>query len=233
MQFTKLKIPDLILISPRRIEDARGYFAEVFQENLFHNQAAPVHFVQENEALSNAIGTVRGMHFQKPPAAHGKLVRVLRGSVYDVAVDIRHGSPTFGMHVGIKLDVTADKMLWIPPGFAYGYCTLEPTTLITYKITDFYSPEHDSGIVWNDPELCINWPIDASAAILSEKDRRLPLFSGASAYIHFSGLCSGRNEMKFCKDCLSHHQPSEVKVIDNNKQFIWNHSKQEGVDDAF
>ncbi|CAF3942678.1 unnamed protein product [Rotaria sordida] len=174
MQFTKLEIPDVVLIEPRRLEDTRGYFREVFHEKIFKTHVADVHFVQDNEAMSTAIGTVRGLHFQKPPAAHGKLVRVLNGAAYDVAVDIRHGSPFFGKHIDLILDAVSAKMLWIPPGFAHGYCTLKSDTIVAYKITDFYSAEHDAGIAWNDPDLGINWPVASNDAIVSDKDRRLP-----------------------------------------------------------
>ncbi|CAF4395159.1 unnamed protein product, partial [Rotaria sordida] len=109
--------------------------------------------------MSTAIGTVRGLHFQKPPAAHGKLVRVLNGAAYDVAVDIRHGSPFFGKHIDLILDAVSAKMLWIPPGFAHGHCTLKSDTIVAYKITDFYSAEHDAGIAWNDPDLGIHSPV--------------------------------------------------------------------------
>ncbi|CAF4047852.1 unnamed protein product [Rotaria sp. Silwood1] len=176
MQFTKLEIPDVVLIEPRRLDDIRGYFMEVFHEKVFRTHVADVHFVQDNEAMSAGVGTVRGLHFQKPPAAHGKLVRVLNGAVYDVAVDIRHGSPFFGKHVGLVLDASSAKMLWIPPGFAHGYCTLKNDNIVAYKITDFYSAEHDAGIVWNDPDLGINWPVTSNDAILSDKDRLLPAF---------------------------------------------------------
>ncbi|CAF2156115.1 unnamed protein product [Rotaria magnacalcarata] len=152
MQFTKLEIPDVVLIEPQRLEDARGYFIEVFHEKSFQEHVADVHFVQDNEAMSTAIGTVRGLHFQKPPAAHGKL------------------------HVGLVLDALSGKMLWIPPGFAHGYCTLKTDSTVAYKITDFYSAEHDAGTAWNDLTLGINWPVDPSNAIISDKDRSLPAF---------------------------------------------------------
>jgi dTDP-4-dehydrorhamnose 3,5-epimerase len=185
MQITKLEIPDVLLIEPRRLEDARGYFMEVLHEKTFKMNVADVHFVQDNEAMSVAIGTMRGLHFQKPPAAHGKLVRVLNGAVYDVAVDIRHGSPSFGKHVAVELDASAGNMLWIPPGFAHGYCTLKNDSLVAYKITDFYSAEHDTGIVWNDPQIGINWPVNTSDAILSEKDRLLPLLADVPPFFTF------------------------------------------------
>jgi dTDP-4-dehydrorhamnose 3,5-epimerase len=177
MQITKLEIPDVLLIQPRRLEDARGYFVEVLHEKIFRMNVADVHFVQDNEAMSATTGTIRGLHFQKPPAAHGKLIRVLNGAIYDVAVDIRHGSPSYGKHVSVILDAAAGHMLWIPPGFAHGYCTLKNDSIVAYKITDFYSAEHDAGIAWNDPQLEINWPINFNHAIVSEKDRLLPLLA--------------------------------------------------------
>ena len=128
-----------------------------------------------------------GLHFQKPPAAHGKLVRVLSGAVYDVAVDIRRGSPFFGKHVGLVLDASSAKMLWIPPGFAHGYCTLENNSTVAYKITDYYSAEHDAGIVWNDADLGINWPVVSNDAILSDKDRLLSTLANTSSPFVFSG----------------------------------------------
>lgn len=177
MKFTKLEIPDVVLIESRRLEDARGYFMEILHEKSFREHVADVHFVQDNEAMSKTIGTIRGLHFQKSPAAHGKLVRVLRGRAYDVAVDIRHGSPYFGKYVALELDASSAKMVWMPPGFAHGYCTLENDTIVAYKITDFYSPQYDAGILWNDSTLGIKWPVASIDAIVSDKDRTLPAFT--------------------------------------------------------
>jgi dTDP-4-dehydrorhamnose 3,5-epimerase len=146
MQITKLEISEVLLIQPRRLDDARGYFTEVLHEKMFKMNVADVHFVQDNEAMSAATGTIRGLHFQKPPAAHGKLVRVINGAVYDVAVDILHGSPSFRKYVAVVLNAFAGKMLWIPPGFANVYCTLKNDSLVACKVTDFYSAEHDTGI---------------------------------------------------------------------------------------
>ncbi|CAF3366467.1 unnamed protein product [Rotaria socialis] len=195
MQFTKLEIPDIVLIEPRRLEDARGCFIEVFHEKLFREYVADVHFVQDNEAMSTATGTVRGLHFQKPPAAHGKLVRVLSGAVYDVAVDIRHGSPYFGKHVGLVLDALSGKMLWIPPGFAHGYCTLKTDSTIAYKLTDFYSAEYDAGTAWNDLTLGINWPVDPSNAIISDKDRSLPAFGNLPPLFTYTELIQAMTDI--------------------------------------
>ena len=174
MQVTRLEIPDVVLLRPGKHGDARGYFVETFNEHIFHSSVAPVRFVQDNEALSAAKGTIRGLHFQRPPAAQGKLVRAARGAIFDVAVDIRRGSPSFGRHVAAVLDAENGDQLWIPPGFAHGYCTLEPDSIIAYKVTEFYSAAHDAGIAWNDPDLGIDWPLEHGRAVLSAKDQRQP-----------------------------------------------------------
>ncbi len=177
MQISRLEIPDVVLVRPKRFVDPRGYFVETFNARLFCREVADVRFVQDNEAMSEARGTVRGLHFQRPPMAQGKLVRAARGAILDVAVDIRHGSPTFGRHVAARLDAVEGDQLWVPAGFAHGYCTLEPGSIIAYKVTDFYSGPHDGGIAWDDPALGIDWPIEPHEAILSDKDRRLPVLS--------------------------------------------------------
>ncbi len=174
MQVTRLDIPDVILFRPRRIGDARGYFVETFNAGVFGAHVAGAVFVQDNEALSAAKGTVRGLHFQRHPSAQGKLVRALKGGIFDVAVDIRHGSPTFGRHVSVLLTPETGEQLWVPPGFAHGYCTTEPDSVIAYKVTDFYSAADDGGIAWDDPALAISWPVEPGAAALSDKDRRQP-----------------------------------------------------------
>jgi dTDP-4-dehydrorhamnose 3,5-epimerase len=133
-----------------------------------------VDFVQDNHSLSRLKGTVRGLHYQAPPFAQHKLVRVVRGSVLDVAVDLRLGSPTYGAHVAAVISAEAWNQILVPIGFAHGFCTLEPDTEVIYKVTDYYSPEHDHGILWNDPELGIAWPVSEAAAVLSPRDRRLP-----------------------------------------------------------
>lgn len=185
---TKLDIPDVIIIEPRLFKDYRGYFREVLHERTFRELVADVHFVQDNEALSTAVGTIRGLHFQKPPAAHGKLVRALAGKVFDVAVDIRKGSPTFGKYVSTQLDAESANMVWIPPGFAHGYCTLEPNSIVAYKITDFYSPENDTGIAWNDPTIDIKWPVDLEKVVISDKDRALPTLDQADNYFQYQSV---------------------------------------------
>ena len=166
-----LPIAGLKVFRAHRIEDMRGYFSEVFNRNKFVDAGLPISFVQDNESFSRKSGTIRGLHFQLPPRGQGKLIRVLRGRIFDVAVDIRKGSETFGKHVSVELSADNQLQFWIPSGFAHGFCTLEPECLVTYKVTDFFVPELDSGMAWNDPALEIRWPIAEGEATLSEKDR--------------------------------------------------------------
>jgi dTDP-4-dehydrorhamnose 3,5-epimerase len=169
-----LEIPDVRLIRTPRISDARGYFCETFQRAAFAAQGVDNDFIQDNQSSSDRKGTVRGLHFQRPPFAQTKLVRVLRGSIFDVTVDLRRSSPSFGRHVGIELSSAGDEQLLIPAGFAHGFCTLEPDTVVFYKVDQVYSATHDGGINWADSRLGIDWPVASSEAILSEKDRGLP-----------------------------------------------------------
>ncbi len=173
------------LLVPRRIGDPRGYFCEVFRADVFEEHVGPAKFVQDNESASVRRGTIRGLHFQTEPAAQGKLVRCTAGALFDVAVDIRHGSPTFGQWVGLELSAANGKQLWIPPGFAHGFCTLEPDTVINYKVTAHYSGENDKGLAWNDPALSISWPSVADPETLSPKDGIQPLLSDLPAYFGF------------------------------------------------
>lgn len=174
MQFQDLAILGVLLIIPKKLGDNRGYFSETYRRDIFGNSVGNYEFVQDNQSLSADAGTIRGLHYQLQPRAQGKLVRCIAGAILDVAVDIRKGSLTYGQHV--KAELTADNghQLWVPPGFAHGFCTLEPNSIISYKVTDYYSPEHDRGLLWNDPELRIAWPVDADAAILSAKDKIQP-----------------------------------------------------------
>ena len=171
MDFTKLEISGLVLIAPKRVTDQRGYFAETYREEDFRARAGHVHFVQENQSLSVATGTIRGLHFQVAPFAQGKLVRCLAGSLYDVAVDLRSGSPTFGRSAAVTLSAETGTQLWIPPGFAHGFCTLEPNSVISYKVTAYYNAGSDCGLAWDDPKLGIDWPACANPDTLSAKDR--------------------------------------------------------------
>lgn len=163
-----------IKITPQRFGDSRGYFSETFRLDVFRLNVGPVEFVQDNQSLSAEVGTVRGLHFQLDPRAQGKLVRCIAGAILDVAVDIRKGSPTYGQHVKAELSADNGCQLWVPPGFAHGFCTLEPNSILSYKVTDYYSPEHDRGLLWNDPDIGIEWPVAADKAVLSAKDKVQP-----------------------------------------------------------
>ena len=171
------KLQGVLLLKPRRFVDARGYFIEVYTERVFHEAGITAAFVQDNQSYSLRQGTVRGLHFQLPPLAQAKLVRVIRGSVYDVAVDLRVGSPTYGEWMAERLSADGGEQIYVPPGFAHGFCTLEAETEIAYKVDSYYAPACDSGIIWNDPTLNIPWPVAPDAAILSERDRKLGTFA--------------------------------------------------------
>ncbi|HMP12101.1 dTDP-4-dehydrorhamnose 3,5-epimerase [Hydrogenophaga sp.] len=176
MQVTPTAIPDVLLIEPKVFGDARGFFMESFNQKAF-NQATgqALDFVQDNHSRS-ARGVLRGLHYQLAPHAQGKLVRVVRGAVFDVAVDIRRGSPTFGRWVGVELSEENHRQLWIPPGFAHGFLTLTDTADFLYKTTDYYAPSHERCIAWNDPDIGIEWPHTGSEPLLSGKDAQgLPL----------------------------------------------------------
>ena len=168
MKIISEDIPGVKLIQPQIFEDDRGYFYESFNAQKLKDLGIHESFVQDNQSLSNK-GVLRGLHFQNPPMAQGKLVRVIKGSVYDVAVDIRNGSPTYGKHFGVELNETNKLMLWVPAGFAHGFCTLEDQTIFSYKCTNYYSPQLESGINWDDSDIGINWNIENP--ILSAKDQ--------------------------------------------------------------
>jgi dTDP-4-dehydrorhamnose 3,5-epimerase len=172
-----LEIPDVKLIRTRRFSDARGYFCETFQRADFAAQGLACDFIQDNQSNSDESGTIRGLHFQRPPFAQAKLIRVLRGSILDVAVDLRRSSPSFGRHVASELSSEGNEQLLVPAGFAHGFCTLEPDTVVFYKVDRVYSAAHDGGINWADPKLAIEWPVAAAEAILSDKDRGLPMLA--------------------------------------------------------
>lgn len=175
MEFKRLEIPDVILIEPEVFEDPRGFFFESYREEIFAQNGITTKFVQDNHSRSQK-GVLRGLHFQIEPKAQAKLIRVIKGEVFDVAVDIRKGSETFGKHVSVRLNEKNKKMLYVPPGFAHGYCVLEDGTELLYKVSDSYSSKHERGIIWNDPSLAIKWPKLNGDYILSEKDKKYPLF---------------------------------------------------------
>ena len=185
MKCRPLSIPDVKLIEPAIVRDARGSFSETFLEYALTEWGLHARFVQENHSMSVARGVVRGLHFQIQPHAQDKLVRVVRGSIFDVAVDIRRGSPTFGKHVAILLSAANRLQVWIPSGFAHGFCTLEPNTEILYKVSDYYTRDCDRGLRWNDPDLLIQWPVAAKDAILSARDARQPRFSELAPHFHY------------------------------------------------
>ncbi|WP_066822372.1 dTDP-4-dehydrorhamnose 3,5-epimerase [Sphingomonas mali] len=187
MQFEKLDLSGPIKIEPHRRGDARGYFAETFRLDLFTETVGNVDFVQENESLSAKVGTVRGLHFQTEPFAQGKLVRCVAGALLDVAVDIRTGSPSYGRWIAVELSAANGCQLWVPPGFAHGFCTLVADTVLTYKVTSYYSHEHDKGLAWDDPAIGIEWPSLADPETLSAKDRVQPKLAELPAYFDYKG----------------------------------------------
>lgn len=185
MEIEATEIADVKILKPAKFGDERGFFSEVWNARTLKEAGLEIDFVQDNHAYSAAAGVMRGLHYQLDPRAQGKLVRVVRGAVLDVVVDIRVGSPTFGQSVTVEISAENWLQIWVPPGFAHGYCTLEPKTELLYKVTDYYSPEHDCGIFWNDPELKINWPVSEEKVILSEKDKNLPLLKDQPRLFEF------------------------------------------------
>jgi dTDP-4-dehydrorhamnose 3,5-epimerase len=181
----------LLELTPAKFADERGYFSEVFNRAEFAKLGIDVDFVQDNQSMSRAVGTVRGLHFQAAPFAQAKLVRVLRGAIFDVAVDIRVGSPAYGKHVGVVVSAKGGNQVFVPKGFAHGFCTIEPDTEVLYKVDAPYAVDHEHGILWNDPDLGIDWPIDPAAATVSEKDRKLPRLKDLGAFFHFDNSQRG------------------------------------------
>jgi dTDP-4-dehydrorhamnose 3,5-epimerase len=169
MKFIKTKIPEVVVIEPTVFGDSRGYFLESFNQNEFEKNIGKVDFIQDNESKSSR-GVLRGLHFQKPPFSQAKLVRCIEGVVIDIAVDIRKGSPTYGNHVAVELTGENKKQLFIPRGFAHGFAVLSETAVFAYKVDNTYAPESDSGLLWNDPTLNIDWKLQEAEVKLSEKD---------------------------------------------------------------
>jgi len=170
------KIPEVRLMKLQKFGDHRGFFSETYNKRQLAEAGIDLDFVQDNHSLSVEKGVVRGLHYQISPFAQDELLRVVRGAVFDVAVDLRKGSPSFGRHVSAILSAEEWNQILIPKGFAHGFCTLEPNTEVIYKVTDYYSPKSERGVLWNDPQLGIGWPVKDSEAILSEKDTKLPCF---------------------------------------------------------
>ncbi len=188
MEIKRLAIKDILMLTPSRFQDDRGFFSETYSRRALAEAGVAVEFVQDNHSLSLCAGTVRGLHFQTPPAAQAKLVRVVRGAVFDVAVDMRAGSPSYARHVGCTLSAARWNQLFIPEGFAHGFCTLEPNSEVIYKVSDYYAPAHDSGLLWNDPALGIDWPVSASSAVVSDKDRSQPRLAELPEYFTYEPM---------------------------------------------
>ncbi len=179
MQVEDTAIPAVKIVTPKKHGDARGFFSETYNRNAFEAAGLDLTFVQDNHSFSAPVGTLRGLHFQTPPFAQDKLLRVVRGRILDVAVDIRRSSPTFGKWVAVELSAENWRQLLVPVGFAHGFVTLDPDTEVLYKTTNFYSPANDRGVAWDDPDIGIAWPLPAGGPTLSDKDRRWPRLTDA------------------------------------------------------
>jgi len=180
-----LDIPEVKLLSPKKHGDQRGFFSETYHRQALLDAGIDIDFVQDNHAYSAQPGTLRGLHFQTPPFAQHKLVRVVRGAIFDVAVDLRRNSPTYGQHVSAVISAEAWNQILVPVGFAHGLLTLEPDTEVLYKVSAHYAPEHDKGLLWDDPALGIAWPLEGMDPLLSEKDRAQPRLADLPAYFHY------------------------------------------------
>jgi dTDP-4-dehydrorhamnose 3,5-epimerase len=187
MDIESTSLPGVFLLKLRYFTDDRGFFVETYNERVVHDLGLTARFVQENQSLSIKRATVRGIHFQAPPKPQAKLVRVLRGSIYDVAVDLRSGSPTYGRWTGVTLRANDGRQIFVPRGFGHGFCTLEPDTEVAYRTDGYYAPECEQGIAWDDPTLAIDWPIVPAEAILSDKDRKLGRFHEFATPFRYDG----------------------------------------------
>lgn len=185
MQIQRCEIPDVILMTPAKHGDQRGFFSETFRADAANQAGITLPFVQDNHVFSARRGVLRGLHFQIPPHAQGKLVRCSRGAILDVCVDIRTGSPTYGRHVAVELSADNWQQLWVPPGFAHGYVTLRDDCEVIYKVTEYYAPTCDRGILWDDPALRIDWRIPKEDVLLSEKDRKQPTLAALGPVFTF------------------------------------------------
>jgi dTDP-4-dehydrorhamnose 3,5-epimerase len=177
-----LSLPEVLLITPPRFGDERGFFSETYVAPKLAAAGVPASFVQDNQSFSREAGTIRGLHCQVAPFVQGKLVRVLRGAIWDVAVDARPDSPTFGHYAAAELSADNFSQLWVPPGFLHGFCTLVPDTEVFYKVTALYDRASERGVIWNDPSLALPWPVPHSGAVLSAKDQILPGWAGAAGW---------------------------------------------------
>jgi dTDP-4-dehydrorhamnose 3,5-epimerase len=185
MEYRRFDLAGPVEITPRKIGDYRGYFSEVFRADAFNVEIGHTDFLQENQSFSQQSGTLRGLHFQIAPFAQGKLVRCIAGSIFDVAVDLRTGSPSYGRWITAELTAEAGNQLWVPPGFGHGFCTLEPDTVVSYKVSAYYSQECDKGVAWDDPAIAVQWPTIADPGTLSAKDRVQPALVDLPSYFQF------------------------------------------------
>ncbi len=185
MKVERLSIPDVILLTPPKFGDARGFFSETWNGRRYADLGIAGPFVQDNHAYSSEANVVRGLHLQIGPNAQGKLVRVVKGAIWDVAVDARVGSPSFGRHVAAELSAENWSQLWVPPGFLHGYCTLCADTEVIYKVTGEYDRSAERGVIWDDPTLALPWPAPPGQAILSDKDKLLPRFADCEPWFHY------------------------------------------------
>lgn len=186
LEVRETELAGVLLVIPDRHADDRGFFSEVYNRRDLASHGMDDEFVQDNHSKSTDQGTIRGLHFQIEPHPVAKLVRVTRGAILDVVVDIRHGSPTFGRHVAVELNAENWTQVYAPVGTAHGFCTLQPNTEVAYKVTDYWSPDVDRGLAWDDDDLGIEWPVHATDAVLSDKDRAHPALSELPAYFEWS-----------------------------------------------
>ena len=186
MKICETRLADVKLVIPAKHGDHRGFFSETYRADRFAAAGILETFVQDNHSFSPAVGTLRGLHFQAPPHAQAKLVRVTRGAIYDVAVDIRLNSPTYGQHVAVRLSAAEWNQLYVPAGFAHGFCVVEPDTEVLYKTSAYYAPETDHGLLWNDPALAIDWPVAPADVRLSARDHTHPILAALPAYFEWA-----------------------------------------------
>lgn len=189
--FAVTAIPEVKIIKAQKFVDPRGWLSETYNERALRELGINIRFVQDNHMSSLHKGTVRGMHFQIPPYAQYKLLRVVRGAVFDVAVDVRFGSPTFGQHVSAIISAAEWNQILVPAGFAHGLLTLEPNTEVTYKVSEYYAPEYEAGFLWSDPTLGIEWPVCEGELVISDRDRTLPLFANLPVHFRYAAAEGG------------------------------------------
>ncbi len=191
LEIERLSIPDVLVIKPKRHRDVRGFFSETYKRSDLAAAGIELDFIQDNHASSLQRGTIRGLHFQIAPFEQAKLVRVTRGAIFDVALDIRKGSPSYGQHVSTIISAENWRQILVPAGFAHGYCSVDRDTEVIYKVTGYYSPEHERGVLWNDPALGIDWPVAEAEAIVSGKDGENPVLGDLPDYFDYKPMVNG------------------------------------------